>query len=362
MKKFPYIATLLFCIALTGCRTKPFMVKGLMNLCGNMNMTGDMSMSGDMKMNGDMNMAMKADNTASRLSMVHVSGHRNSSQRIALVDVDGLLVNRNAGGFVSMGENPVALFREKLNVIRRDPSVAAIVLRVNSPGGGVTAADMMAHELKSLKADRNLPVVTCAMEVNAGGAYYLSSHSDVIVAHPTSVVGGIGVLLNLYDAQDGMGNAGTALRRIKSGEMIDIASADRIIEEEEVELLQGIADNFHERFVDLVKDSRPEATDDKLFDGRILTGSQAVEEGLVDQVGYVDDAIEVARKLAGLSPECSVMMLRRDNDRAHTALDISPNEISSPGLLSIKIPGLDRSDLPKFLYLWQPEPSLGSAL
>ena len=365
--KQPVFLLLLISIAVsTGCQSRPFLMQGVMRMCGNMNMNGDMlmrgdmNMNGDMKMTGDMNMAMKADNTASRLSFVQVSGHDSSAGRVAVLDMDGLIVNRAASGLGSTGENPVALFREKLNAIAADASIAAVVLRINSPGGGVTATDMMSHEIAKLKAARQIPIVTCVMEVGAGGAYYLATQTDAIVAHPTSVVGGIGVIFNVFNTEDAP--LGAISLRIKSGDMIDVTSPDRAMEAEELEMIEGIAKTFHQQYIDQVKSSRPRLDDDvEYFDGRVFTGSQAMKNGLVDQTGYLDDAIATARQLAGLSADSPIVMLRRDNDRAYTVLDVSPNDLMQPALIPLNIPGLDRSSLPLFLYLWQPDPSLGAA-
>lgn len=114
---------------------------------------------GDMNLDGNIAATLKNDNTASRLSAVTVSGQCDSPRRVAVVEVDGLLVNRNFSGLGSQGENPVALFREKLDAIACDPSIAAIVLRINSPGGGVTASDIMSHDLQRIKLGRQIPVV-----------------------------------------------------------------------------------------------------------------------------------------------------------------------------------------------------------
>tara|TARA_R110002049_G_scaffold4601_6_gene32871 strand:- start:56721 stop:57824 length:1104 start_codon:yes stop_codon:yes gene_type:complete len=357
-----------FTLLLAGCQHRPLLMRGAMTMAGNMGMTGDMNMTGDMSMTGDMTTKMKTDNTASRLSQVVVSGppladseHTQSGGRIAVIDVDGILVDRNQNGFGSMGENPVALFREKLTVIADDPSIAGLVLRINSPGGGVTASDMMAHELQRLKQTRPIPVVACLMSVGAGGGYYVATHADAIVAHPTSVVGGIGVIFNLYNMEDTMGQFNVLSMSIKSGEKIDLGSPERVMEPDERKLLQQMADSFHQRFIEQVQHSRPNllSTDD-LFDGRVMTGTQAAEISLVDQVGYLDDAINTLRSMAGLGQDASVVMLRRDNDRAYTLLDVSPNEPLQTSLLPFKLPGLDRAALPTFMYLWQPEPSIAS--
>ena len=358
MYRFLFIA--IFTASLLGCQHRPFLMRGAMNFGGDMDMSGDMRMTGDMSMSGDMTTSMKTDNTASPLEEVAVAGHDRSAGKIAVIDVDGMLVDRNLGGFGSMGENPVALFHEKLQVIASDPSIAAIVLRINSPGGGVTASDIMAHDLTSFIAERPIPVVACLMSVGAGGGYYLATHADAIVAHPTSIVGGIGVILNVYNLEDTMGQFNILSMSIKAGEKIDAGSPEREMDESERQMLQQMADSFHERFVTQVRTSRPNLASDDSFDGRVMAAKEAVENGLIDRTGYLDDAIEAAAAMAGLSDNSQVVMLRRDNDRAYTVHDVSPNQPLQTSLIPFKLPGLDRSTMPTFMYLWQPDPGLAA--
>src|SRR4051794_39264383 len=128
--------------------------------------------------------------------------HDASSPAVAVIDVDGVLLNTNFSGLSSAGEIPVSLFRERLDAVACDQCVRAVVVRINSPGGGVTASDIMWHDLSAFRERTGLPVVACLMDVGAGGAYYLATAADQIVAHPTSVNGGIGVILNVYNLQD----------------------------------------------------------------------------------------------------------------------------------------------------------------
>src|SRR6516225_3005237 len=145
--------------------------------------------------------------------------------KIAVVDVDGLLLNMDMTGMYSLGENPVSVFREKLEAIAADPCVCAVVVRINSPGGGVTATDIMWRDLQAFRAKTNLPVVACIMDLGCGGAYYLATASDLIVAHPTSVTGGIGVILNLYNLQDTLNLFSIVSQSIKAGKNIDMGSS-----------------------------------------------------------------------------------------------------------------------------------------
>lgn len=282
-----------------------------------------------------------------------------SQRRIALVDVDGLLLNQELVGLYSEGENPVALFREKLDSIARQPCYAAVVVRINSPGGSVTASDILWHDLRSFKARTGLPVVACLMDVGAGGAYYLASAADHIVAHPTTVTGGIGVILNLYNLQDAMAQFNVVGIPVKSGDYIDLGTPIRPQTEQGRAILQQMALEFHNRFREVVLEGRPPLihAPPEVFDGRVFTARRAHELGLIDSVGYLADAAEIAGQLGG-APGAPLVILHRCHDRARTPYDATHNVPLHPSLLPLSVPGLERSRLPAFLYLWQPDPTI----
>jgi protease-4 len=295
---------------------------------------------------------------AGRVRAVNVQAGVGSG-RVAIVDVDGLILNSPFVGPLSVGENPVALFREKLDAIEADPCVRAVVLRVNSPGGGVSACISMRRDLERFKERTRLPVVACLMDTAAGGAYYLASASDVVVAGPATVTGGIGVLLNLFNLQDLMGLYNVRPQMIKSGELVDIGTSARPLKPAERELLEAMASEFHQQMQNDIRRSRPKLILDegRTFDGRIFTGTQAVTRGLADRIGDLDDAIQVAGQLGcGVTTERPrVVLYRRTNDPANSVYAVTANvPLQGAGLLP-NLPGLDRSKLPTFLSVWQPE-------
>jgi protease-4 len=279
--------------------------------------------------------------------------------KIAVIDVDGLLVNADMTGLGSAGENPVALFRERLDSVACDPCVRAVVLRINSPGGGVTATDIMWHDLQQFRQKTELPVVACILDVGTGGAYYIATASDSIVAHPTSVTGGIGVILNVYNLSDALAQFNIVSTPVKAGENIDIGTPNTALTKERRKMLQTMADEFHRLFTHVVEDARP-AADAGLksnFDGRVFTASQALERKLIDEVGYLDNAVERAKQLACVQ-SAKVVMYHRCNDRPRSPYAITPNVPLQNSLIPLSLPGFDRSRMPTFLYLWQPEPTM----
>ncbi|MCA9238736.1 MAG: S49 family peptidase [Planctomycetales bacterium] len=375
MRRTPHILLLLVStlLILTGCAAhQP--VKVCMNMQGDINAAA----------------AMKVDNNVAPVCARGLPGEPCGGPRIALIDIDGLLVNRNLTGAASMGENPVALLQEKLEKAERDPCVMAVVLRINSPGGGVTACDIMRWELMQFKQRSGKPVIACLMDLGAGGAYYIASAADAIYAHPTTITGGVGVILNLYAMDNPMNQQNVYGVSIRSGGKIDMGTCVREQEEDETEILKGIAAEFHSRFKDAVLTSRPQLAgivhsaeevprpgdeadadgdeseedqaedesesepDHGLLDGRVFTGVEALRLGMVDQLGYLADAVNAAESLAGVV-NARTIVYRRDNDRALTPYDITPN-VPGQSLMPMSVPGFDRALLPTFLYLWQPEP------
>jgi protease-4 len=286
-------------------------------------------------------------------------GGKGDLPKVAIVDVDGLLLNADFTGPYSLGENPLALFREKLDAAAADASIRAVVLRINSPGGSVTATDIMWRDLQQFRASTHKPVVVCLLDIATGGAYYLATASDRVIAHPTSVTGGIGVIINLYNLRELMAQYNVLAQEIKAGKNIDLGTSARNLTPEGKQLLQAMADEFHQRFQRIVREARPglDLSSGETFDGRVFTAAQARERKLIDTIGYLDDAIAVAEELAHL-PEAQVVLLHRRNDPARSLYNITPNTPLQATGLPLSLPGLERAKLPTFLYLWQPEATL----
>lgn len=299
--------------------------------------------------------------TPEPLVQMTVQGHgcARSAGKIALVDVDGVMVNANLTGPYSAAENPVALFREKLDAVAADSRICAVVLRINSPGGGVTATDIMWREVQQFRQRTGRPVVACLMDVGTGGAYYLATAADVIYAHPTTVTGGIGVILNLYNMQDAMGQFNVLSQSVKSGENIDMGTLSHQLTPEQRAWFQGMTGEFHRRFERIVRQSRARVPADnpEVFDGRVFTAEQARGLGLIDRIGYLDEAIAAAREEAGLGDAC-VVMFHRPNDPARTPFAATANVPPFSKPLPVSMPGIERTRLPMFLYMWLPDPTL----
>ncbi len=280
--------------------------------------------------------------------------------RIALIDIDGVLLNQNYGSFYAVGDNPLAAFRDKLDAAAHDSQVAAVLLRINSPGGSVTTCDVMAEELRRFKAEAHKPVVACLMDLATSGAYLVAVESDRIVAHPTGLTGGLGVVFNHYNLQDAMAQLNLVADPVKAGARIDMGTVTAPLDDETRAMIQKMADAYRDHLQRRVKTRRTGMTpqDQKVADdGRVFLASQAMEIHLVDRLGYLHDAIAEAEQLAGING-AEVVLFHRSGYPAHSLYAITPNQAPLNEAIPFSYPGLDRSRLPTFLYLWQPDPTL----
>ncbi|MBY0526372.1 MAG: signal peptide peptidase SppA [Gemmataceae bacterium] len=275
-------------------------------------------------------------------------------KKVAIIDVDGMLMNGRSPGLLSSGENPVSVFREKLEAAAHDDRVKAVVLRINSPGGAVTASDIMYNDLLAFRQSTGKPVVACMMDIAASGAYYLAMGCDQVWAHPTTVTGSIGVIMSLYNASGLFEKIGVASNPIKSGPNKDIGNPGRPMTEEERLILQGVVDSFYGQFVKVVVEGRhlPEDRVRTLADGRVYTGLEAKELGLIDAVGHLDDAIDAAMHLACLKDAKVIAYNRCEGYRGsiYAGMPKIPTEIN----VKLQVPGLSGPSGAAFMYLWQP--------
>ncbi len=273
--------------------------------------------------------------------------------KVAIIDVDGVIMNARASGLFSDGDNPMSLFRERLEAAANDKRVKAVVVRINSPGGAVTASDIMYRELIKFREKTGKPVVACMMDVAASGGYYLAMGCNIVYAHPTTVTGSIGVIMSLYNAAGLASKIGVTSNPIKSGPIKDVGNPLREMTDAERAVLQNMVDRFYAQFVHVVAVGRrlPEDRVRQLADGRVYTGTQAKELGLVDEVGYLDDAIDAARSLAGID-DCAVVAYDHGGGYRGSIYAGMPH---IPANINIKldVPFLHRAGGAAFQYLWE---------
>ncbi|MEA3341096.1 MAG: signal peptide peptidase SppA [Chloroflexota bacterium] len=226
---------------------------------------------------------------------------------VAVIGLDGAITSGPLDYFTATGITP-GRTNDLLEQAAANSNIKAVVLRVNSPGGSVVASDEIYHAL----LDFEKPVVVWMGEMAASGGYYISCGSDYVFAHPDTLTGSIGVISQFINAEDLMDEIGVDVVVITSGPRKDMGSLFREMTEDEQALWQEVTDEIYAGFVELVAEARdlPLETVRELADGRVYTGRQAQELGLVDEVGVLDDAIAKAAKLGGIEGQPQVIELK----------------------------------------------------
>ena len=270
--------------------------------------------------------------------------------KIALLDITGVITSEDGGTGFGATKEPgmIVRLREELDQARLDKNVKAIVLRINSPGGGVTASDTLYHELKKFRHETGLPVVAHFTDTGASGAYYAALAADRITAQPTTITGSIGVTMLRIDATGLMQKIGVQALEISSGAEKGMGSPFRTMSPEERKIFQGMIDSMYGRFTGLVAEERKLAPERvrQLADGRIYTALEAKDAGLIDGIGYLEDAFTQARSLAHLE-QATIVTYGRPGEYRPNIYSLSMNLINL-NLGELAGPGL------KFTYLWMP--------
>jgi len=292
------------------------------------------------------------------LDEVVVSGE--GKEKILLIDISGLIAELDNSPFADLflKEDLVTLTKEQLKKAREDDHIKALILRINSPGGTVTASDIIYNEIRKFKNEKKVKVVSCMMDLGASGAYFIAMASDKVIAHPTTLTGSIGVIFENLNVEGLFNKLGIKDASIKSGDKKDIGSPFRAITEEEKKILQEVNDNLYNRFIDVVDEGRRELDREavkKLADGRIYSAQQALKEKLIDKIGYLDDAIEIAKEESGIR-EAKVIMYRRPGTYKNNIYSkIIPSQPINFNLINLPDERIISSYFtPKFMYLWAP--------
>ena len=201
---------------------------------------------------------------------------------------------------------------DQLDRMQRDPSVKAVVLRVDSPGGGVAASQEIYDAVQRVK-DEGKPVIASMGGVAASGGYYVACAADSIIANPGTLTGSIGVIMSFPNTEELFRKVGVHFETIKTGKFKDVGSMWRPMTDEERTLLQGVLGNVYDQFIDAIVDGRGMKKEDILpyADGRIFSGDQALEYGFVDKLGSLEDAIEMASSMVKIEGRPSVVRKER---------------------------------------------------
>jgi len=205
-------------------------------------------------------------------------------------------------------------FIEELDELRNDSRVRALVIRIDSPGGGVAATQEIHQALRDYHEETGQPMVASLGSIAASGGYYAACAAQRIVSEPGTLTGSIGVILTFADASELMRKVGLRVEVVKSGPRKDFGSPWRPLTDDERQMLQDIVGDVYGQFTEAVATGREQPLEQVLewADGRIFSGRQAVAAGLADTLGYEDDAVSLAANLAGLSPDTPALSKRRE--------------------------------------------------
>ncbi len=280
--------------------------------------------------------------------------------KILMLNISGFISERGRSDRLKLQQSPslVEEVRETLKKAEEDDVIAGIIIKINSPGGTVSASNIIYHELMNFRKKKGVPVYACITGVGTSGAYYIAAASDKIYSHPSAIIGSIGVIAMKFNAEGLMTKLGIEDETIKSGAKKDMFSPFRPLTTEERNILQGVIDDLHNQFVNAVFDQRRKGMTleelNTLADGRIYTAGTALELRLIDHVGYMDEVIMQMKEKLGIE-NARVVRYRRGGKYAGTIYSSSPaHDTSLMDLVGdytdgqALIPGIS------FLYIWNP--------
>ncbi len=266
--------------------------------------------------------------------------------KVARIALDGVIMRAEEEGFLTARSDMVESTLTQVRAAERDPKMRAILLEVNSPGGGVTPSDEIYNALRGFRSSRpDRRVVVFIRDLGASGAYYAAMAADFIIAEPTAAIGSIGVIMQTMNFKGLSDKIGITDVTIKSGANKDMLNPFQPVNTNQLVLLQELIDDMQTRFKGIVAESRKldPAKVPELFDGRIFSASAALDKGLIDEVGYWKDALA---RTAQLLDTGALRVIRYEPQRTFFEQLI---EGKSPVILpSLKLHS------PQFLYLWKP--------
>jgi protease-4 len=277
--------------------------------------------------------------------------------KILLVNVDGVINNQKdrtfSGNTLRLGM--VEKIKSIIEKAEKDDEIKALLIKINSPGGTVTASDIILHLLNTYKESSKVRIYIQVMDLAASGGYYIALAGDEIIAHPTSLIGSIGVIALKVNLQELMAKIGVSWEIVKSGDKKDFMSPFRSFTKEERELFQGAIDRLHNRFVTLIAKNRSALDISQirpLADGRVFDAEQAKDLKLIDHIGYVGDTIRRIKSDLNNS-DLKLVTYHRNNDfqgNIYTQLQ----KPTSFNLINLDL-GFNPNVLsPYFLYMWSP--------
>jgi len=280
--------------------------------------------------------------------------------KLLLIDLDGVISFKEEAGGLRLKTTPskVAFFREALRKAVEDDTIVGVIVRINSPGGSVAASDTIYHEIMTFKHKKKVPVYAYIMEVGASGGYYIACSADRIIAAPTAITGSIGVIAMRFNAEGLLSKIGVSNETYKSGSKKDFWSPFRPSTPEEQKMLQDVIERLFARFVGVVSANRQKVLSGlevkTLADGRILTADEALDAKLIDQVAYLDEAVEVMKKELAIDRARVITYSRPGDFKSNIYSDMPLPGPQTINLITINAEDLSLSSGVRFMYLWNP--------
>lgn len=278
------------------------------------------------------------------------------SEKILLINIRGFISDAPEKGVIRPAPSLVEEVVAQLEKAKADRTIKALLVKVNSPGGTVTASDILYHELSDFKKKTGAKMVVAMMDMATSGGYYVSLPADHILAHPTTITGSVGVIFMHPSVQGLMEKIGLGVQVSKSGANKDMGSPFRKLQPEEQAIFQELIRDLAERFLRLVKTRRDldDQTLKAVASARIYTAAQARQLGLVDELGYLSDAIKRAKSVAGLSDDARVVVYRRSRFSDDNLYNTATTGRGGAGLSISLAPAHLRALKAGPYYLWAP--------
>lgn len=274
--------------------------------------------------------------------------------KILIVSINGVISDQPEKSMLRTRQGMVTEILAQLKKASRDEHVKAVVLKVDSPGGTITASDILYNEIKRFKTQTKIPVVVSIMNVGASGAYYLSLAADKIMAHPTSIVGSVGVIYVRPKVYELMDKIGIGVEVNTSGPAKDMGSPFKAAGPDENDYFQNLIDPMALRFYHLVTTHRKPTNEamEKIMTAAVFLPDEAVKLGLIDGVAYLPETIALAAGLADIQGLAKVVTYRRDRYADDTVYNNASAEQFPMAPLNISLPAY--MDLPTGFYYMCP--------
>ena len=279
-----------------------------------------------------------------------------ASSKVLIIPIDGVISDHDDFSLLTEDPGMVEHVVSQLKLAEEDSRVKAVLLKINSPGGLTTASDVIYNELVQFKKRTNKTIVVSMMDVAASGGYMISLPADLITAHPTTVTGSVGVIFMRPQVSGLMNKLGLGMKITKSGKNKDMGSPFRESTPEEDTLFQNLINQLNNRFVSLVKKHRSITPENlkEIKTARVFLAEDALKNGLVDKICYLDDAIEKCKEIAGIPEDSRIVVYRRiryPNDNMYNT-SISHYGGSKVSLINADILNLMGSSKSGFYAIW----------